>query len=116
MAMKRTKVMHIRQDFPGGWEGDENNAFTKEGRTATQNEYFDFTCSIGAKQSSIHLENDALHSRTMCTPILDTINNETVMVINNSNETKNNKTDSFKENIKNFKTGKDELTFDVTNE
>jgi hypothetical protein len=23
----------IRQDFPGGWLGDENNAFTKEGRT-----------------------------------------------------------------------------------
>jgi hypothetical protein len=48
-------------------------------------------------------------------------NNETVMVlINNSNETKTIiKTDRFKENIKNFKTGKDvisELTFDVTNE
>jgi hypothetical protein len=34
-------------------------------------------------------------------------NNETVMVlINNSNETKTIKTDRFKENIKNFKTGK----------
>ena len=47
-------------------------------------------------------------------------NNETVMVlINNSNETKTIKTDRFKENIKNFKKGKDvisELTFDVSNE
>jgi hypothetical protein len=46
--------------------------------------------------------------------------NETVMVLmNNNNETKTVKTDRFKENIKDFKTGKDvisELTFDVTNE
>lgn len=33
----------LRQNFPGGWPGDKNNAFTKEGRTALQNEYFDFT-------------------------------------------------------------------------
>ncbi len=33
----------LRQDFPGGWQGDKNNAFTKEGRTKLQNEYFDFT-------------------------------------------------------------------------
>jgi hypothetical protein len=38
-----------------------------------------------------------------------------MVLINNSNETKTIKTDRFKENIKNFKTGKDvisELTFD----
>lgn len=33
----------LRQNFPGGWPDDKNNAFTKEGRTALQNEYFDFT-------------------------------------------------------------------------
>lgn len=27
----------IREDFPGGWEGDDRNAFTKEGRTAEEN-------------------------------------------------------------------------------
>ena len=32
----------IRKDFPGGWEGDKNNTFTKEGRTPEQNEAFDF--------------------------------------------------------------------------
>jgi hypothetical protein len=36
----------IRQDFPGGWLGDENNAFTKEGRTFGQNQYFDFTSKL----------------------------------------------------------------------
>lgn len=33
----------LRQDFPGGWPEDSNNAFTAEGRTDRQNEYFNFT-------------------------------------------------------------------------
>ncbi|SKC04813.1 Glycosidase [Soonwooa buanensis] len=33
----------IRRDFPGGWAGDSNNAFTSAGRTADQSKYFDFT-------------------------------------------------------------------------
>ena len=30
----------LRQDFPGGWPGDTNNAFTLQGRTELQNWYF----------------------------------------------------------------------------
>ena len=37
---------HIRQDFPGGWQGDTQNAFFAAGRTATQNEYYDFTAQL----------------------------------------------------------------------
>ena len=33
----------IRRDFPGGWSGDQNNAFTDSGRTETQRLYFNFT-------------------------------------------------------------------------
>lgn len=33
----------IRKDFPGGWPGDQANAFTASGRTREQNEIFDFT-------------------------------------------------------------------------
>lgn len=33
----------IRQDFPGGWAADPNNAFSATGRTAEQKAYFDFT-------------------------------------------------------------------------
>lgn len=36
----------IRRDFPGGWANDENNAFTENGRTTQQKEYFDFTKKI----------------------------------------------------------------------
>ena len=36
----------IRRDFPGGWQNDTNNAFIKEGRTAEQQKYFDFTSRL----------------------------------------------------------------------
>lgn len=34
---------YIREDFPGGWPGDEVNAFTKGGRTPMQQEAYSFT-------------------------------------------------------------------------
>jgi hypothetical protein len=36
----------IRQDFPGGWKNDANNAFTKEGRTKEQEAYHSFTKKV----------------------------------------------------------------------
>jgi len=36
----------IRRDFPGGWPADPQNAFTREGRTPKQNQYFDFSKKI----------------------------------------------------------------------
>jgi len=33
----------IRRDFPGGWNGDINNGFTKVGRTENQQKWFAFT-------------------------------------------------------------------------
>jgi glycosidase len=36
----------IRKDFPGGWQGDVNNAFAEKGRTEKQNEYFNFTKKV----------------------------------------------------------------------
>ncbi len=35
-----------RRDFPGGWPGDATNAFTREGRTAAQQEVFDYVRSL----------------------------------------------------------------------
>ena len=43
---KRVGDGDIRHDFPGGWPGDTNNAFTKAGRTAEQEKYFDFTSKL----------------------------------------------------------------------
>jgi glycosidase len=43
---KRVGDGDIRRDFPGGWSGDTNNAFTKAGRTAEQEKYFDLTSKL----------------------------------------------------------------------
>lgn len=37
---------NIRKDFPGGWPGDTINKFTAEGRTAPENEAFNFTRTL----------------------------------------------------------------------
>lgn len=114
----------IRQDFPGGWEGDANNAFIEEGRTEMQNEYFDFTSKLfnwRKTKSAVHFgkmthyipENNVyVYFRYNAT--------ESVMVlINNSNETRTINTTRFAENIGTHKIGKDVITdqsFDIANE
>jgi neopullulanase len=44
----------VRKDFPGGWPGDAENKFSASGRTALENEAFDFVKKLAAfrKQSS----------------------------------------------------------------
>ena len=37
---------HVRQDFPGGFPGDEHNAFTKEGRTKAEQAMFAWTSRL----------------------------------------------------------------------
>lgn len=36
----------LRADFPGGFPGDDRDAFTREGRTAEENNIFDFTSRL----------------------------------------------------------------------
>lgn len=36
----------VRQDFPGGWNGDSRNAFTRAGRTEKENQAYDFAKKI----------------------------------------------------------------------
>nr|WP_320038111.1 glycoside hydrolase family 13 protein [uncultured Bacteroides sp.] len=37
---------YVRKDFPGGWAGDAQNAFTREGRSPIQNEIFDYISKL----------------------------------------------------------------------
>lgn len=105
----------IRHDFPGGWLGDENNAFVPEGRTQNQQDYFDFT----AKLFQWRKNSKVVHSGKMTHYIPE--NNvyvyfrhndqSTVMVIlNNSTEIKKVSTKRFAENIQKHTSGKDILT------
>ncbi|HEY6142335.1 MAG TPA: glycoside hydrolase family 13 protein [Flavobacterium sp.] len=105
----------IRYDFPGGWEDDVNNAFTKTGRTPIQNDYFDFTSQLFNWRKT----KAVIHSGKMTHYIPeDNIyvffrhnESEIVMVVtNNNNELKIVNTARFQENIGNIKTGKDILT------
>ena len=37
---------YVRKDFPGGFAGDEQNAFTQEGRTPAQNDMFHWLSTV----------------------------------------------------------------------
>jgi glycosidase len=114
----------IRKDFPGGWNGDNNNAFTKAGRTNEQQKYFEFTSKLLNWRKS----KSVIHNGKMTHYIPE--NNvyvyfrynesESVMVvINNSNETQTFKTNRFAENIQNHQSGMDILsgkTIDLKND
>ncbi len=114
----------IRRDFPGGWNGDTNNAFTNEGRTDEQKKYFNFT----SKLFNWRKTKSVIHNGKLTHYIPE--NNvyvyfrynekESVMVLmNNSSEKQTLKTNRFQENIKNYTSGKDILTgnsFDLKTE
>lgn len=108
----------IRRDFPGGWEGDSQNAFTSNGRTDGQNEYFDFT----KKLLNWRKEKEVVHiGKTLHFSPTDNVyvyfrylpNNpqETVMVVlNNSTKNQTIDLDRFSEGIKGRKEGLDIIT------
>ncbi|MFY7665468.1 glycoside hydrolase family 13 protein [Flavobacterium sp.] len=80
----------IRRDFPGGWNGDTNNAFTLAGRTAEQNKFHEFT----KKVFNYRKNNPVLHFGKMkhYLPINNvyvyfrTLNEKSVMVVVNNNK------------------------------
>ncbi len=105
----------IRRDFPGGWPEDEHNAFVSEGRTLEQNQYFDFTSKLfnWRKNASV------IHSGDMTQYIPEdevyvffrSYEDDRVMVVlNNSQESRNLELDRFRENIGVHKQGKDVLS------
>lgn len=114
----------IRQDFPGGWEGDANNAFSKEGRTQLQNAYFDFTSKLfnwRKNKAVIHFGKMTHYIPENNTYVYFRYNatDRVMVLLNNSTEIKTLKTNRFAENIGNYKTGKDVITdtiIDVTEE
>ena len=114
----------IRQDFPGGWKGDSNNAFSASGRTAEQSKYFDFS----KKVLNWRKNKEVIHNGKLTHYIPE--NNvyvyfrhnekETVMVIiNNASDTQKFNLERFQENIKVFNFGTDiisDKTIDLKNE
>ena len=105
----------IRQDFPGGWKGDSNNAFSASGRTAEQSKYFNFS----KKVLNWRKNKEVIHTGKLTHYIPE--NNvyvyfrhndkETVMVvINNAPDSQKLNLTRFQENIKSFTSGNDILS------
>ena len=102
----------IRQDFPGGWPGDQRNAFTSAGRTDKENEAFNYMRSL----LKYRKENSVLHDGRMVhfiprdnVYVYFRMNEEkTVMVVlNNSSEKKVLDVARFDECLKGKSAGKD---------
>ncbi len=114
----------IRRDFPGGWNGDTNNAFNKAGRTEEQNKFYDFTAKLfnwRKNKTVIHNGKTTHYIPENNVYVYFRYNEkESVMVVVNNNEEKQNfKTNRFAENIKKYQSGKDiftETTFDLHND
>ena len=105
----------IRRDFPGGWQGDTQNAFTQEGRTETQEVYHAFTKKLltwRKNKKVIHTGKTIQFIPQNNVYVYFRIDdNETVMVvINNNPKTQTLDLTRFNEVIKGSKKGKDILS------
>jgi glycosidase len=112
----------MRIDFPGGWEGDERNAFTQEDRTDLENEAFNFQ----KKLLNYRKNNSVLHTGKLkhFVPENDVYvyfrsnDEKTIMVIMNNNEEKPKTFDCkrFDEVMATFKSAKNVMTEETLND
>ena len=105
----------IRRDFPGGWYGDSNNAFTALGRNNEQQKYHDFT----AKLFNWRKNKEVIHTGKMKHYLPENNvyvyfrynDSESIMIlINNNTDKKLIQLNRFRESIQNYHTGTDVLT------
>ena len=116
----------MRADFPGGWEEDSRNAFTREGRTAKENECIEIATKLlnWRKSSKAVTEGTLVHytpdNATKCyvyARISPDGGERVLVVLNGSDTVRLLGMDRFKEVIGDYTTGTDVLTgeaFDLT--
>lgn len=104
-----------RKDFPGGWKEDSRNAFTRDGRTETENDMFDYMRNLIRWRN----ENDVIHKGNLRHFIPDSAvyvyfrfnTAKTVMVVMNNHEgTRHIKPERYKEFLHRFSLGRDIIT------
>ena len=105
----------LRKDFPGGWQTDTTNQFTETGRTAMQNEAWDFL----KKLLHWRQKNEAVTKGSMIhyTPI-DGIyvyarikdNHRVLVILNGTNKVQNLNMDRFTDVTKGYTKGKDVIS------
>lgn len=103
----------IRQNYPGGWPGDERDAFTSEGRSATENELLDYLSAVlnYRKTSEVLQQGHTLHflPENQVYVYFRYLGEEAVMVLmnNNENEVAELDTARFNEILKDYKSGRE---------
>ncbi len=109
-----------RADFPGGWKEDPANAFTKEGRTAFQNECWDYASKLlnWRRTSKPVTEGKLIHytpdNQTKCYVYARTDGKNTVLVmLNGSDSIRIVDMARFSEVTKGYTKGKDAVTGEV---
>ncbi|MBB3698389.1 cyclomaltodextrinase N-terminal domain-containing protein [Flammeovirga yaeyamensis] len=104
----------LREDFPGGWAGDERDAFTKEGRTDDENEYFDYIRTILQWRKNSEAITGKLKHWVPFNEVYAyqryTDNSSVFVVINNNLDEQTFDTARFEEALKGKTSGKDILT------
>ena len=110
----------IRHDFPGGWKGDTNNAFSAEGRTKEQQQFFDFTAKLfnWRKSKSVIHTGKTTHyvpENNVYTYFRYNDSESVMVIINNSNEKQEIAVSRFKENTQNYSSGKDVISGQTIN-
>jgi glycosidase len=102
----------IRQDFPGGWKEDTKSAFTKEGRSDFQENYFQFTKKLlnWRKNNSIIHEGKLvqfLPENNVYVYFRVKGNEKVMVVINNSDKEEKIKKVRFAEQLEGFTQGQE---------
>ena len=103
----------IRKDFPGGWLGDQRNAFSETGRTRDEKEIWNFCSSLlkwRKNNSTIHqgkTKQFVTTSQHTYTLVRYTETEAVCLLINPTEEFVKVDTDRFVELIKNVKDYKD---------
>jgi glycosidase len=81
---------NVRKDFPGGWAGDTHNCFTAAGRTAEENDMFDWTKALlqWRKTSDVIAKGDMVHFTPIngCYVLARKYAGKTVLVILNGTD------------------------------
>jgi glycosidase len=110
----------IRRDFPGGWQGDSNNAFSAEGRTKEQQQFFNFTAKLfnWRKGKSVIHTGKTTHyipENNVYTYFRYNDSESVMVILNNSDEKQDVAVSRFKENTQHYSTGKDVISGQTIN-
>ena len=111
---KNPSDAEVRRDFPGGWMGDKDNKFVASGRSAAENDAFNFTKKLARYRNSCSaLQTGKLTQYIPQEGIYVYFRHDdekTVMVVMSQNEqAKTLSTQRFAENLRAFTKGKNVL-------